>query len=628
MGKTFKKLVLSLLTIACYTQADESISALLEKYEEAGKLEYKTVQEGEGHVIVFSRKDLDRMQAYTLKDVLKTIKFYHLYSDRYGNNIFNYSLLFSHYITTVRLFINNHEVSTLITRTPFSLWDNIPLDNIDHIEIYLGESAIKFGNEYASVLIKLYTKEPEKENATNIRLTKDMKKGYAVSIFDARQTKSGISYMVMLNQSKIDRKTLDRLSRDKRINYGYFQFRYHDVLIEAAQMKKKSDIFLATSLDNDLDAGNEDAQHRYFSISTSLLSDKSLKLNFSFDDIRYGAYERDENGVLGCVPDSRLIFKLSDTEVKETSHNFFIQKSFDYKENNQLFLAAIYKNREALIDKKGVLITNSPIFIKNHVYEDYLSFLVQNETRLRNNMFIVVGMRYDRYDRPSGFKDMNGFMLKAEIVQKLKYDIYYKIFGGSFFVPTSFMEVLNNPNLRKQKNKLITVELEKRYKKSDVIFAFGKTYIQNGVYFDVSSLSFRNLDEDVDFTFYSVYAKFKFSDTGKILIDAFKIDPSETVLPFSSREGAGLHVFENLGNFDFYFGLIYRSGFTFNNVSVDDGFDLTLSARYRVNDKLYIGIRGENLLDKSLKIPYVGISNVKFYPTLDRKIYISMVSSF
>ncbi len=624
MKKLYALLGLGLLSSVF---ADESISALLEKYEKVGRLEYKTVQEGEGHVILFSKEDLERMQAYTLKDVLKTIKFYHVYSDRFGRYLFNYSLLFSENVTTVRLFINDHEVSSVSTRTPFSIWDNLPLDNIDHIEIYLGESAIKFGNEYASVLIKLYTKDPTKENVVYTRISKDIKSGYGFSVYDAREIKSDLSYMFMFNISKFDREPINDLSRDSQINYGYLQLSYKDIHLESAYMRKQSDAFLGSAIDNRPDYGELDGTHKYLSITTHLLEDKSLKLTLSFDDITFDSYEKNEEGLLSCVPNPYMIFKNADVKMKEYSSNLFLQKEYSF-ENNRFFISGIYKNRGYRFIKKGQLVDSTPVNTQGKATEEYFSLLMQGEAKINDNIFFVTGLRYDNYQRPSTYNDIQGFMIKAELVHKLPKNIYYKIFGGSFFVPTSFLEISSNPDLNVQNNKLITLELEKKYEKSDIILAVGYTSIKNAIYFNTLTFKFENLSEELNFMFYSLYAKLKISDTGKILFDIFKIDPNKNILPFSSKEGAGLHVFEKIGKVDTYIGIIYRGGYLFGGIDIDDGIDLTAALKYRLNDKVTIGIRGENLLNKALEIPYIGLSRVDTYPSMDRKIYITLVSSF
>ena len=58
------------------TVCASEIDALLEKYKSESELSKKTKNENAGHLIVFTRDDLERMQVETLKDVLKSTRFF------------------------------------------------------------------------------------------------------------------------------------------------------------------------------------------------------------------------------------------------------------------------------------------------------------------------------------------------------------------------------------------------------------------------------------------------------------------------------------------------------------------------------------------------------------------------
>jgi iron complex outermembrane receptor protein len=44
----------------------------------------------------------------------------------------------------------------------FMVWGEMPIEYIDHIEVYKGSSSVEFGNEVASTIIKLYTKKAQR----------------------------------------------------------------------------------------------------------------------------------------------------------------------------------------------------------------------------------------------------------------------------------------------------------------------------------------------------------------------------------------------------------------------------------------------------------------------------------
>jgi len=78
------------------------------------------------------------MQAYTLSDVLRTLKLNQNLVNRFGVENMTNPGVYPGTPTSFRLYINNQEVSSVHTDNPFFMFDNYPLDHIDHIEIYIG----------------------------------------------------------------------------------------------------------------------------------------------------------------------------------------------------------------------------------------------------------------------------------------------------------------------------------------------------------------------------------------------------------------------------------------------------------------------------------------------------------
>lgn len=65
--------------------SEDDLSSLLNEYESQSALHHKTKDESAGHLIVFSRNDLDKMQAHVLKDILKSTRFFNLQEGVKGN---------------------------------------------------------------------------------------------------------------------------------------------------------------------------------------------------------------------------------------------------------------------------------------------------------------------------------------------------------------------------------------------------------------------------------------------------------------------------------------------------------------------------------------------------------------
>jgi len=60
--------------------------------------------------------------------------------------------------------------------------------------------------------------------------------------------------------------------------------------------------------------------------------------------------------------------------------------------------------------------------------------------------------------------------------------------------------------------------------------------------------------------------------------------------------------------------------------SVEDGYDLNAGVSYSITEDLSIRLKGENLLNRAIKIPYLALQtgNVMAYPVRERTLYLSV----
>ena len=121
-----------LLFIISYTALfSTNLDYLLEEYATVNEKSLQTVDEKLGHVLIYSQKDIKLMQYHKLNDILKEVPLLNLNKNRYGLS----SLSLAGTKTTVsgffRLFINDHEVSSIYNQSAAVSWGELPLDFID-----------------------------------------------------------------------------------------------------------------------------------------------------------------------------------------------------------------------------------------------------------------------------------------------------------------------------------------------------------------------------------------------------------------------------------------------------------------------------------------------------------------
>ena len=330
-------MVLSLLSISAYS---EEIDSLLSAYEKASELSNKTKDEAAGNLIVYTRDDLERMQANTLKDIIKSLRFFHYAENRMGQpDMLNQDPI-TYYSKSVRLYLNDNELYTPLAGSGFVHFGDMELDFIDHIEIYEGFPSFDFGIEPATIVIRLYSKTAEHDAGGRVRAQggtygANMESAYYADEFD------GFSYFAYASRYDNERKefshdgeTLKRNSRRERV-FASIASENHRLDIHGYH--QKGDAFLGTLTG----ATPQDTatRTRYISVAShSTFQDKTLTLDLSFLN-KTGDYDFNyapTNPALAVLPGIGALGIYSlDQRTKEDSYTAGLKKSW-HVENHTL----------------------------------------------------------------------------------------------------------------------------------------------------------------------------------------------------------------------------------------------------------------------------------------------------
>lgn len=140
-----------------YASDIENIEELLNTIQKKTDLSSKTKMENGGISFIYTRDDLERMQANYLKDILKSV-----YPFGYSENKFGLSdpmyldSLHPFVSSAMRIFIDNQEITTSLYGSGLIVLGDIDIGFIDHIEIYSQNPSYEFSTEPTFVLIKLF----------------------------------------------------------------------------------------------------------------------------------------------------------------------------------------------------------------------------------------------------------------------------------------------------------------------------------------------------------------------------------------------------------------------------------------------------------------------------------------
>ena len=619
--------------------SEESISKLLQEYEEASELSKKTRIESLGHVVVYTRKDLEIMQAYTLSDVLRTLKLNQNLVNRFGIENMTNPGVYPATPTSFRLYIDNQEVSSVHTDNPFYMFDYYPLDHIDHIEIYIGAGSIRLGDEPSLMIIKLYTKEPERENVFQVRGTLTSKSGYEMSFFDGRKISPNFSYIFLFHQGflNFDAQKVhnQNIFRNLFKKYLYLNLIYKNTSLQFNFGRVNRYIFQGLSIDGAPTDGKLKSYDYDINLTHYFTDDKSFKLNLSLNQ-NYRNFREENDYLDGGIyippiyepPPSLNTPIFYHEERKLEKYNLYLGKEFNTKRNSLLTAISIKQKNNNLkqvrykTPVKDEKSKNFLAFNKETIY----SLILENQFNITEKNLLFTSLKIDRYLRNGNYDNFTDFIGRIGFISSPFKDWFLKGFVTRTYVPPSFFETELAPNRRLNQEILTgaTFEIINESNKHRFSFLAGYVNIQDLITFTEDGSV--NLPYDVDSFLTSLDYEYRFNYDSKISLNYYKSFYEDSYI--SSVEGASIQLFKRAEKFDFYGGLFFKKGFKIKDVKIKNSYDLIAGISYNITKTLSIKFKGENLLNNSLRVIYFTPFETGTYDSLERKYFFTIEKVF
>ncbi|MEA2091090.1 MAG: TonB-dependent receptor, partial [Campylobacterota bacterium] len=594
-------LLLFLLTTLLFSQ-ELILDNLLKEYEDSESLYKKTKKESAGFLLVYSREDLEKMQAYSLKDVLKTIRIYTMQINNIGVLKLQKVAQGKSSLPPIKLYIDDFEITTVVQGNALDTYGDMDIYFVDHIEVYQGGSSIAFGNSPGSMVIRLYSKDPSRENSRSAQLSVDSKAGGNLRVIDAGLM-GEYKYLLYGSAAKIDYDTYSRksqeLSRDAKRYQAHFkisQDKNFEVVIDA--ISTKSDIFngfgSAPLGDNSI--------RSYGYINATKFFEGNLKASLSASLENKDVANNDAVGIqlpndLPNTPTGNN-FK---AKVLSNTYKATLEKKIISGKNDFLIGAEFQQNKFDVKNYEGVGIT--PYFgpDKLNIYMLYLEELYN----INENHLLAFSGKLDHY-RDSFSKDSTEYSIRLGYIAILNESWSSKLFAirryiypnmlQTSFTPPSYKP---NPELNSAKINMITGELEYNDKKYRAVFGYAYKEIDESIGFNAAAKEYINKTDTVYFNRVYIRGEHQFDFDNKIIIEYFKGYKENYASPGA---GALVQLFNRVGKFNLYNELIYRESYTLDygagDIKMNAGYDYTLSISYPLNRSINLKAKGENLLDK------------------------------
>lgn len=608
------KILPSLFLLGSLSFAD-NLDNLLEEYKLSSDLSNKTMDEKIGHLTVYTQQQLQQMQYNKLSDVIKELALLNVNNNIYGVNNISIAGFNSPISTSTRLFINDHEVSSVHTLSPFLVWDSLPLDFISHIEIYTGDSSFSLGNEPGTTFIRVYTKSPSKENGNQLTLSSSTNNERYFGASHSEVLENKWSFLVYAGNQTVDdskHSINGTLHNDSTRKYLYSTIQKDNAKIDLAYAELYKDNYIGLSKDAMPDDGHIQSKDYFISYSNTYLRDDSLKTVFSIDINERDYFEQNAQGILltPVINQTLSLPTYYDEKLRFEKYDTYISKSFT-KKSNEVILASSVKH------KKYVL--NDRTTISNQILEDkkfsefdtetLYSFMIEDKYKINDNLHIIGDAKFDRYQRNAALDNSTEHLYKLGLIFMPSDNLGFKLFASqSYMSPTFYYVDMASPsveNLESQKINYYSLENAYTYDSNRFDLVFTNIHVDDMIY--LSSNGFRNSNSAVEGN--SVMFKYTYDIDLKnqFMFNVYTLNSNQ--VESNSSSGGMVKYMGSYEQFDYFTSLLYKDGYTFSNFEIKDGFDVNAGTTYNYNKNLSFSLKAENLLDKSIKSLYANRTN-------------------
>jgi iron complex outermembrane receptor protein len=591
--------------------ADDNVGGMLQNLRKKSELHNETKEENAGFVTIYSREDLDRMQAYTLKDILKSIPFVTYQEGLVGTPAIANVGSALNYMPNTRLYIDNHEVSSTYFGSAFYIYGDMKLGFVDHIEVYQGGNGLEFGIESSLRTIRVYTKTPHRENNTQAKILADNRGSLSEHIYSGQEI-DDVEYGVYVSGNKNNREDFNNngsdLSKDTKKTHVLMTLKTKGFSLLTSRYDSLQDGFAGYGVNSTPKGTNEiDKYHQFLYASYDIFD--NLTAYASIDDSMTAMNFYESNGYnkgLSSSLDVRWkenIYKAGVKGSKVVASNNF-KYGYEYAEKTLKPEVSEYENLNTLNVKGPTRINLNSIYLED-------SFKITEASTLTGTAKLdYFSNNYKNEEKIEPVFRL-GYTYNFDEDYKAKISYNHTYISPSLFYTTTYSgKTQINPEILPSRYDGLSTELTRTSNNTQVKLGVIHLELEDDIYYNSIAKHYDNIDMKTKST--NLYLEFKYSFD---LFNSFDFNIyrgfNSEELQYSSDRGATIRLLNKYNKFNFFNEITYRSGYTsVENIQIDAGFDYSLGASYKVNKKLSFDIKGENIFNTASQTPISGLGSV------------------
>ncbi len=575
-----------------------NLTTLLQKYKASSDLSRLTKKESAGIVHVFTRQELESMQAYTLKDVLKLVSLLHYTIT--PNNLYIFSLASLSYLPTniLRIYIDDHDVTSATFTSALPIWSDMPIELVDHIEIYKASASIEFGNEPASIIIRIYTKSAERDSGNKIRTVFDNRGSKGVDFYRADTTEKG-SYFVyghgdVLRYKKEQRAGYE-INRDSDDTFLFGKFIYQNHKIEAAHYHTHRHPFLGHGkalipTGGGMKGVHDYLHYQYFKNGTvAEFSVDNLTYDRSYKDLQ-GVYYND-NGVPKFAKEEWFTH-YHDTIVYLGAHNDFIWNNFEAT------VGAFVKNKKSSQEGKFDALRSRTSLTKQmySLYGDLRQYFQNHQTML------FLSLKGDLYRYSSTVPQRKKMTIRTGLVHNLS-PTQLKVSFTQSYLPIEMYRIypgtktpyITNPHLKPVSYNILHLESSTTYKNWHFSIRYGYRNAKNFIRYSPTK-GFYNIKERFHLHTLEGECRYYYDPLNFVALNVYGAH-NTSHLHYSPDFGINLQIFNQWGKWNIYNELLYKDGYEQKTKGkhVRHSLDYSLALKYHFTPDFSLGLKLQNI---------------------------------
>ncbi len=615
--------------------ADESIENLIDSYAKRADLSERTKRESDGYLIVFTRQDLDRMQIRSLREIIEKIPFIRYNESRLGLSASFYAPYQPDPPAGMRVYINDRILYTPLFGNALKLFGQLDMGYIDHVEVYYGIPSQTLGIDGAVIVIKMYTKDPERENTS---LTGAVAGSYGSSElygYTASKDEEG-SELIYIDYRNMHRKEISYksggLSRDRESTNFYSQIERGRHRFEIQAIGGRLDTFFGQSphldpLDPHISFCYLFGGWRYEDPENGIESFLHLTRNSS---THYDASKT----LLGIYPSAQGAIPFSSSRLKIVQYHAETEfkKSFIFDGAESSFgvqaKTGRFRFKEAYLDEKPYSMPS------RFNRQTALSLFAQGSYLIDDGRIVVGSIKGDRYLMDDDMRDYS--LLSGRLGYIYNSDRWVSksfVFYGSFAPEAK--SLFENRYLYKEsapgaeRSLILSTKVTYRERKHETSLLAARYIKKDALHF--SGRGYYNFEDDIVIDCLLYEYIYSLPGAGHFKADIWtNLQQPHNSLPNRNTYGAIADYSRSMGRFDLNTALVYTYG-----PGLKPGWDLEGTVTYRPSRRVSLFVKGSNILGKALKSNYYGIDPITEEVTrangidvIDRRVWVGVEYQF